>query len=100
MVDSYGRWTYEPDTPENEKCDMDYVTELILNLTEKSGYEIKTDLENVTGLVIAFYGLYLDEIGREYYAVADNLNDPMINIKDVEAFLYDAGGVKEFDYYA
>lgn len=28
MVDYYGRWTYELNTPENKKCDLDRTMEM------------------------------------------------------------------------
>ena len=42
MVDTYGRWTYEPDTPEEKKCDCDRIADWIL----ESGDKIKVMRNN------------------------------------------------------
>ena len=98
MVDRYGNWTYEPNTPEVEKCDMDRIADLIT----ASGYEPETTLENVVCMIISCYEGELDEEGKEYYAIPDVRPYPenlfTINAEDVAAYVEDMGGFKEFDY--
>lgn len=97
MVDQYGRWTYQENTPDNKKCDMDLVADWIM----RKNYKPLTNIENLAVMVVLHYEGALEEAaseGKEYFAMVDNNNDPMINIDDVEAFVEATGGLKEFDY--
>lgn len=48
MVDVYGRWTYEPDTPEEKKCDCDRIADWV----REKGYKPETTIENLVLLVM------------------------------------------------
>lgn len=97
MVDYYGRWTYEPNTSVEKKCDLDYVADYIVS----SGYKPQTSIENLTVMTILHYdGALEDEVKRGYYAIDENPYTPMINVDDVAAFVEDSGGFNEFDYEA
>lgn len=50
MVDWYGRWTYEPNTSEEEKCDCDRVADWILS----TGYKARTNIEHLTEMIISY----------------------------------------------
>jgi len=43
MVDNYGRWTYEPNTPEEKKCDCDRIADWIC----EKGYTPRTSIEHL-----------------------------------------------------
>lgn len=77
MVDWYGRWTYEPDTPEDKKSDSDRLADWIISI----GYVPKTSIEHLVDMVWLHYENDCDEI----------------NIKDVIEFVKDSG-ISEFDY--
>ena len=74
----------------------------IKNYINKKGYIPKTDLENLVHMIIAYYEGDLQDNGKEYYAIEDSRKPPyslMINIEDLDAYIYDSGGLEEFDYY-
>lgn len=89
MVDTYGRWTYEPDTPEEKKCDSDRIADAIV----KSGYEIKTTIEHLVNMIILIfdcldiYNGYNGEYGTEW------------SVEGCLQYVEDSGGFAEFDYY-
>lgn len=93
MVDTFGRWTYEQNTPKEKKCDMDYVADWIVS----KGYTPQTSMENLVVIIILHYEGALEE-NHGHYAIAENSYAPMINIDDVAQFVEDSGGIKEFDY--
>lgn len=99
MVDVYGKWTAEKDYskyPEKKWCDFDYVASWIKNL----GYEPKTTIENLVEMVVATYDSYLKDNEVEFYSDIDKSeNDMMISIVDVDCFVKEHGGLKEFDFY-
>ena len=51
MVNNMGIWTYEPDTPEEKKCDCDRIADWILS----TGYKIKTNIEHLVNMIILFF---------------------------------------------
>lgn len=83
MVDIYGRWIYEPNTPEEKKCDCDRIADWIC----EKGYTPKTSIEHLVHMIILMfdccgnYGEYDEESGCKRY-------------------VDDSGGFKEFDYEA
>lgn len=95
MVDGYGRWTYEANTPEEKKCDMDRIADWIM---EKK-YIPKTSIENlVTMIVLHFdcpdnYGEYDPETGFGGYGDG-------FTIDECKRYVEDSGGFSEFDYAA
>ncbi len=93
MVDTYGRWTYIPDTPPEKKCDMDRLADAIY----ADGYEPQ-DLELLCCLVFNAYDEYLKEFEETSYTGMDHPDPMQYTIPDVTAFVRDSGGWKEFDY--
>lgn len=94
MVDWYGRWTYEPDTLEEKKCDYDRVADEVLkylaNINPNSrlyGYKIETSIENIVEMIF----IYLEDFINE---------QEEFNAEEIvrEAAEYGCG-IDEFDYY-
>lgn len=96
MVDYYGRWNYDPETPEEKMCDMDRVAQMVL----RNGYDPMTTMENLVSMIVLSYQGYLEEECLEFYAVENDPDDYDINIEDLESYIYDNGGFSEFDYFA
>lgn len=94
MVDVYGRWTYEPDTPEENKCDCDRIADWV----REKGYEPKTNIENLVQMIIAHfdspdhYGEYDAETGCGGYG-------DEFTIEECKRYVEESGGIKEFDYF-
>lgn len=94
MVDVYGRWTYEPDTPEENKCDCDRIADWV----REEGYEPKTNIENLVHMIIAHfdnpdhYGEYDAETGCGGYG-------DEFTIEECKRYVEESGGFKEFDYF-
>ena len=85
MVDYYGRWTYEPNTPEDKKCDCDRVADYIIG----TGYQVKTSIENLTELLISYAeSWYRSEINKDWE----------FNVEDVITYAEESGGFSEFDF--
>lgn len=101
MVDWYGRWIEEKDYsvyPKEKWCDMDYMADWIRSV----GYEPKTSMENLIEMALAYYDSDEFHENRNYYAIEDNREYPnnlMVFIPDIEAYVEDNGGLKEFDFY-
>ena len=85
MVDCYGRWTYEQNTPENKKCDLDRIGDFII----ESNYKIKTDIENLAYMVIGMFDY--ENTVKDYGG--------FFSIKGCLNYVRDCGGFAEFDYY-
>lgn len=94
MVNNLGIWTFIPNTPKSEKCDMDYIAEFVI----KTGYQPQTTLENLCEMIVLHYESQLEFDGRSYFDIEKNNNAPMINIDDVACYIEASGGMKEFDY--
>lgn len=95
MVDYYGNWIYEKNTPTTKMCDMDYIARMI----EANGYEPMTTMKNLVEMIILSYQGYLEDEEIEYYGIENDPENPMINVDDVECYVHDNGGFAEFDYY-
>lgn len=99
MVDCYGKWTAEKDYsvyPKGKWCDYDYVANWIMELN----YKPKTSIENLVEIIIAHYDGYLIDNNLTFYTdIKKSENDSMISIEDINCFIRDSGGLKEFDYY-
>ena len=93
MVNNFtGEWTYEPNTPENKKCDMDRIAEAVLQYADK----FKTTLENVCYMVCADYEDAIESVGRtENQGYIRELEK--YSSEDLDAFLYDMNGITEYD---
>ena len=85
MVDTYGKWTYEPNTAENKKCDCDRIADWIIS----TGYQIETNIEYLTEIIIS----YADDWYNTEYGDWD------FNVDDVIEYVIDSGGLAEFDFY-
>jgi hypothetical protein len=92
MVDTWGKWTEEPDYkayPQDEWCDLDYVA----NYIREQNYQPTIEMEELAERIIAFFNeadAYKPHYGK-------NL---MINIPTLAMFVEDSGGIKEIDYAA
>lgn len=82
MVDTYGRWTYEPNTPEEKKCDCDRIADKIL----ADGYKPKTNIENITLMAISHFETDCEFTGEEF------------TVEGAIEFVEASGGWNEFDY--
>lgn len=89
LVDAYGRWTEGKDYstyPKEKWCDYDYMADMI----RKSGYEIKTTMENLITMIFLHVDSAIDD---GVYIIRDSAFDIMRLVKE-------SGGLQEFDYYA
>ena len=95
MVDVYGIWTYEPNTPEEKKCDCDRIADWIVN----SGYSPKTSLEHLVDMIILIFdcpnsfGEYDEESGCGGYGEE-------FTVDECKRYVEEHGGFKEFDYFS
>ena len=92
MVDVYGRWIYEPNTPEEKKCDFDRLADEIQKQIKESNdqcggnFQIETTIENLVTMIYLHLKDEIDEM--ETFDVAA--------IMEIVA---ESGGLKEFDYF-
>lgn len=77
MVDWYGNWTYEPNTPAEKKCDCDRIADWIV----ETGYKVKTTIENLVEMILLY--------------IPDELEFSIENCID----FIEGNGLKEFDYF-
>lgn len=93
-----GMWHWDPDVPEAQWCDCDYVADFIV----ESGYTPNTSIEEVVYNIIACYDQYLTLRNLKFYCIEEDTRDfpmnKMIHMTDVSWFVRDNGGIKEFDY--
>ncbi len=89
MVDTYGRWIYERNTPEIKKCDLDRVADIILD----KGYKPLTGIENLTIMLVLYFENMLNESEMEW-PDGDHLEELLTE------FIEESGGLIEFDYVA
>lgn len=76
---------------------MDYIAAWIRSV----GYEPETSMENLVNTILAYYDTDEFNEHRTYYAIEDYREYPdnlMVFIPDIEAYVNDNGGLKEFDY--
>lgn len=97
MIDNFtGEWTYEPNTPENKKCDMDRIADWII----QSGYKVKTTIENLVIMIILYfdsadnYGEYDESTGFGGYGDYFTVEECKRYVEDTD------GGISFYDYYA
>lgn len=99
MVDLYGKWTAEEnydEFPKNSWCDCDYIAVWI----KEQEYKPKTSIENLVEMIFAHYDSYLEDNDVMFYTnIVSSENGCMVSINDVSCFVYDSGGLSEFDYY-
>lgn len=86
MVDTYGRWTYEPNTPEEKKCDCDRVADWITS----TGYKNELSIESLTEMVISY--------AEEFYKDEFENNEWNFDLEYIKQYVKDSGGLSEFDY--
>lgn len=98
MVDAYGTWYEEKDYsnyPKEKWCDMDYMAVYI----KAKGYEPKTSMTNLIDMIFAYYDGYLEDNDKMFYTdIEKSENELHVSIKDIDCFVEDNGGLKEFDY--
>lgn len=94
MVDFYGNWIYEPNTPEKDKCDCDRIADEVMkyldNIEPQSrlyGYKIETSIEHIVEMIYAYLEDFINE-QKEFNA------EEIVS----EAMEYGCG-IDEFDYY-
>lgn len=84
MVNTYGHWTYEPNTSEEKKCDCDRIADWIIS----TGYQVETSIENLVELIISYAeDWYTSE--RDHWEY---------NFEDVKEYVENSGGIAEFDF--
>lgn len=86
MVNTYGMWIYEPNTPEEKKCDCDRIADWIIS----TGYQVKTSIEHLTNYVISF--------AEDWYRSEVDCNWEF-NVDNVISYVEESGGLSEFDFY-
>ena len=87
MVNNLGQWTEEKDYtnfPKGKMCDYDEMAIFI----RQSGYEVKTNMENLINIIFAHFENEMEETDDLYFSI-DN----------VKEFIIASGGIKEFDYF-
>lgn len=84
MVDTYGRWTYEPNTAENEKSWFDRIADWV----RSTKYTIETTIENVAIMITAHWEGKMED--RE---------EQEDTIENCIEYVIDSGGIGEFDYW-
>ena len=84
MVNTYGVWTYEKNTAEENKCDCDRLADWIIS----TGYQVETSIENLVEMIIAHV-----ESEREGLLYRN------FDIDDIKEYVENSGGIREFDYY-
>lgn len=84
MVDTYGRWIYETNTPEEKKCDCDRIADWIIS----TGYQVETSIENLVELIISY--------AEDWYA--SEYDHWEYNFEDVKEYVENSGGIAEFDF--
>ena len=93
MVDWYGNWFEEQDYdtyPAEEWCDYDHMAVWI----RKSGYEVKTNMENLITIIFLHYEGELYDGEWE-----EGETDKVFTIEGCKRFVEESGGLAEFDYY-
>ena len=99
MVDYYSEWIAEEDYkvfPKEKWCDLDYVA----NWIKESGYTPKTNIENLTEMILAHYDGYLFDNNIEFYSdIKKSEKGLRISIEDISCFVDEHGGLAKFDYY-
>ena len=84
MVDTYGRWTYEPYTPSNKKCWLDRIADWITS----TGYKVETTIENIAIMITSHWKLEMED--RE---------EQEDTIENCIEYVNNSGGIGEFDYW-
>lgn len=81
MVDWYGRWTYVPNTPEEKKCQLDYIADYIVS----TGYKPQTSIENMAIMAVLHSEGDCEEANKEW------------TVEKCIDFINETG-ISEFDY--
>lgn len=93
MVDYYGNWTYEPDTPEEKKCDCDIIADWIV----ESGYKPETTIENVVCVIILYFDC-ADNFGEYDPNTGCGGYGDGFTLDGCKEYVRDSGGFSAFDY--
>lgn len=92
MVNSWtGEWTAEKDYtnyPAEKWCDCDRIAAWIID----SNYQIKTTMENLVSMILAYFDSPDERAETEKYK-----NNPSF-IEIIRAYVENSGGLSEFDY--
>jgi hypothetical protein len=98
MVDYYGRWTEETDYttyPKEKWCDYD----VMANHLRNTGYEIKTNMENLITMIFLHYECQIEIDEKGYFEIENRNKDGCsLNLADIICYVEASGGIKEFDY--
>lgn len=94
MVDVYGRWTYEPDTLEEKKCDCDRIADWV----REKGYKPETTIENLVQMIIAHFNS-LDHYGEYDAETGCGGYGDEFTVEECKRYVEESGGFKVFDYF-
>lgn len=92
MVDYYGRWMYERNTPKEKKCDLDRLAdEIIRQINKSNDYfgrndKIKTTVENIVDNIYLLFADDIEEMGT-------------FDVDEIMELVAMSGGIDEFDYW-
>ena len=94
MVDTYGRWTYVPDTPDDRKCDLDIIADVVT--TKYNFRPVNITLESFCEYIFTFIE---DELSDRDQTVDDIRSDrtSLISSDFVNGWLYDNQPLSDFD---
>ena len=95
MVDAFGRWTYEQNTPEDKKCDLDRLADWIM----ESGYKPKIGVENLAIMIMVHFDCP-DNFGAFDPATGSGGYGENYTLEECKRYVKDSGGFSEFDYVA
>lgn len=87
MVDTYGRWTYVPDEPEEKWCNLDQIAHWI----GSQDYKPKTSIENLVVMLALHFEGECEDLGKDW-------PEPDVLIDDIALFVELSGGLGVFDY--
>lgn len=87
MVDCYGNWTFDPNDPEEKRNDMDRVALWVL----QQGYTPLTSIENLTVVLMLRFEITFEAENRPY-------PDSEHLVEAISNFVFESGGIREFDY--
>ena len=86
MVDTYGRWTYEPNTTDDRECFCDRIANWIVS----TGYNIETSIEWLTEMVVWF--------AEEWFESEEDDKSRTFDEEYVKEYVENSGGLREFDW--
>lgn len=97
-IDWFGRWTETPNLDERQWTDYDFMAARI----RREGYTPVTTMENLITMIFLHYSGELESEDKARYTDTEDTRPYpmclMTDIEDVMAYVYDSGGLREFDY--